>query len=431
MPKFRYSTDSGVTWTDVDDDLPYNIAVTAEQDVIVEPIGAAVSNLGTISGNFLSLTYEAADPADDVAAFTNIAGTFYWCITDSITPPTAAAIIAGTGFVEAGSQATVPGAFAFELPTLSGDPDLYLHAVVDGAEQTNISTVRAYIGSTSTFATLANITGSPVVTDYTDSDGSWRAYAWLSAGSFSFEVTNAGDVQYLMGAGGGGGGGGVGQGGGGGAGGILPIPAANVAGSTYAGTVALTTGVKNLTVGTGGLGGTSATPAAANGADTTAFGFTAVGGGRGGTRATTFVNAASGGSGGGQFSAPTQGGGTGTDGQGFAGGPPGASGVSVASGGGGATGIGQPGTQTGDDTTRIFGAGGPGRTSTITGAPVEYCKGGDGRASHIGHPAFNTGIQGIDGTLPGQGGIGALNNNTTLRGGNGSPGFVVIRVQTA
>lgn len=431
MAKFRYSTDSGSTWVVVDDDLPYNIPVTAEQDVIVEPIGAAVSNLGTIDGDFLSLTYEAADPADDVAAFTNIAGTFYWAVTTSITPPSAAAIIAGTGFVQAGSQATVPGAFAFELPTLSGAPDLFLHAVVDGAERTNIATVRAYIGSTSTFATLANFTGTPVITNYTDSDGSWRAYAWRSAGSFSFEVTGAGDVQYLMGAGGGGAGGGVGQGGGGGAGGILPIPAANVAGGTYAGTVALTTGIKNLTVGAGGLGGTSATPAASNGADTTAFGFTAIGGGRGGTRGSPFVDAVSGGSGGGQFSSPTQGGGAGTAGQGFAGAPPAGTAVSVASGGGGATGIGQPGTQTGDESTRTFGAGGPGRTSTITGTAVEYCKGGDGRASAVGQPAFNVGTQGADGTLPGQGGIGALNNNTTFRGGNGSPGFVVIRVKTA
>lgn len=44
MPKFRYSLDTGTTWTVVDAALPYSIPSTAGQSVLVEPIGSAVTN---------------------------------------------------------------------------------------------------------------------------------------------------------------------------------------------------------------------------------------------------------------------------------------------------------------------------------------------------------------------------------------------------
>lgn len=44
MPKFRYSLDTGTSWTVVDAALPFNIPSTPGQSVIVEPIGASVTD---------------------------------------------------------------------------------------------------------------------------------------------------------------------------------------------------------------------------------------------------------------------------------------------------------------------------------------------------------------------------------------------------
>jgi hypothetical protein len=44
MPKFRYSLNNGVSWVIVDSDLPYTITSSVTDDVMVEPIGAAVIN---------------------------------------------------------------------------------------------------------------------------------------------------------------------------------------------------------------------------------------------------------------------------------------------------------------------------------------------------------------------------------------------------
>lgn len=49
MPKFRYSLDTGTTWTVVDAALPYSIPSTAGQSVLVEPIGSAVTNAAVAS----------------------------------------------------------------------------------------------------------------------------------------------------------------------------------------------------------------------------------------------------------------------------------------------------------------------------------------------------------------------------------------------
>ena len=419
MPKFRYSLDSGTSWVVVDASLPYNIPSTAEQNVIVEPIGTAVSNLGTIDGDFLSLTYDAAEPAADVAAFTNIAGTFYWAVTASITPPSAAAIIAGTGFVDAGNAATVPGAFAFTLPTLSGAPDLFLHAVVNGTAQTNIATVRVYIGTESAYAVISGTTGSPTVHDYTDGDGTWRAYEFTANGSFT--VSTAGGLEYELVAGGGGGGGGSAYvaAGGGGAGGVL------------LGTTTLTPGVYSVVVGAGGAGGSTGNSGrSVNGADSTALGLTALGGGGGGVQTGVVNLGLAGGSGGGARGISSIGG-LGTSGQGYNGGGGQANG---GGGGGGAGGLG------GNGSTNVGGNGGVGIASVITGTSRNIAGGGaasggastgaPGTASFGGGAAastnVNTNTAGGAGTAAGAGGGAATG---TGAGGSGYRGHFILRVQ--
>ncbi len=420
MPKFRYSLDSGVNWVVVDAALPYNIPSTASQDVIVEPIGAAVSNLGTVNGNFLSLTYDAANPTADVAAFTNTAGTLYWCFTNSMTPPSGAAIIAGAGFISAGNVGTVPGGLAITLPSRTGANDIFMHAIVDGADDTNIATVRVYIGTSSAFAVISGTTGSPTITDYTDGDGTWRAYEFTGAGSFT--VGTGGGIEYELVAGGGGGGGGVGfvRHGGGGAGGVLR------------GTTTLSAGTYSVTVGSGGTGGSSGTPRGTSGGDSTAIGLTAVGGGAGATGTDGTRNALAGGSGGGGGGASPGGNNAGngaaaTSGQGFAGGD---GQPNQGGGGGGAGGAGGAGSTVG-------GNGGVGITSTINGTSRGIAGGGAGSSNTTSGTATqgggNAGAAGsnTNGSNATAAGAGGGAGNGTGTGGNGFRGHFVLRVKTA
>lgn len=418
MPKFRYSLNSGVNWVVVDAALPFNIPSTASQDVIVEPIGAAVSNLGTVNGNFLSLTYDAANPAASVDAFTNTAGTLYWCFTNSMTPPAGSAIIAGTGFINAGNVGTVPGGLAVTLPSRSGASDIFMHAIVDGVNDTNIATVRVYIGTASAYIAISGTTGSPTITDYTDGDGTWRAYEWTGAGSFT--VSAGGGLEYELVAGGGGGGGGINfrRAGGGGAGGVLR------------GTTTLSPGTYSITVGAGGAGGSTGNSGrSANGGDTTAIGLTAVGGGGGATDNTSSVPPLTGGSGGGGVAVDTNFA-TGTSGQGNRGG---GGRTNSGGGGGGAGGAG------GNAADNIGGNGGVGITSTINGTSRGIAGGGAGS----GHTGGSSGTAtqggggagapggnnaGSNGTTAGAGGGGG---NGTGTGGSGFRGHFILRVKTA
>lgn len=425
MPKFRYSLDSGTSWVVVDDDLPFNIPADAEDTVIVEPIGAAVSNVGTVNGNFLTLTYDAADEDADVAAFTNTAGTLYWCLTNSMTPPAGSAIIAGTGFIAAGNVGTVPGSLAITLPSRSGADDIFMHAIVDGAQDTNIATVRVYIGTASAFATISSTAGNPTIHNYTDAEGTWRAYEFTENGSFT--VGTGGGIGYEgLGGGGGGGGGGtsnfVNHGGGG-------------AGGYSQGTTTLAPGTYSVTIGQGGAGGSTALGGqAGNGGDTTAIGLTFVGGGSGGAQRSPVIAPRAGGSGGGGPGVNSDGG-AGTTGQGFSGGRGAASG-GAAGGGGGAGGAGANGV-----TNTSGGAGGVGVTSTITGTSRNIAGGGGGStangaagtASHGGGAGTTGGSSGAanpggNATGPGGGGGGAAGQST---GGNGFRGHFILRVKIA
>lgn len=73
MAKFRYSLNAGTSWTVVDAALPYSIPSTNSQDVLVEPIGAAVLNekppvVVTAPAAFAANQWTVADAATGGAA---------------------------------------------------------------------------------------------------------------------------------------------------------------------------------------------------------------------------------------------------------------------------------------------------------------------------------------------------------------------------
>jgi len=241
-------------------------------------------------------------------------------------------------------------------------------------------------------------------------------HSYTTVGSANFDLGQTRQVNYLVVGGGGGGGFGNSNegGGGGGAGGLLT----NVDGSSLA---VESDSRLTVTVGQGGLGGTSEEIAGLNGGPSSIDGtalqpaVVAAGGGGGGSCRTNGSAGASGGGGSGcNFSRP---GGGGIPGQGNVGGA--GTHVSAAQqgnggGGGGAGGAGQGGAARAAETT---GGAGAGRTVAITGVSNEYSRGGDGfRGKGNG-----TGAQGTDGR--GNGGGGSA-QQAGARGGNG---IVVIR----
>jgi hypothetical protein len=191
-------------------------------------------------------------------------------------------------------------------------------------------------------------------------------------GSIWVPITGATQGVYLVVAGGGAGGSGsFSAAGGGGAGGLLT-------GTFYAN---VSTSY-SIVVGSGGT--TTGSYDATSGANSSAFGVTAIGGGHGAYGPSFSVG--SGGSGGGGAADATVG--SGTTGQGFSGG---AGRVDPFRGGGG----GGAGESGGNGNS---GTGGVGVQSSITGTATYYAGGGGGGGCSAGG--------GQDGTLPGAGGLG-------------------------
>ena len=222
----------------------------------------------------------------------------------------------------------------------------------------------------------------------------WDGIAWIP-----FYNSPTYSATYLIAAGAGGGGASFssgGDGGGGGAGGYL-TGTTNLSQAT----------VYSFVVGSGGAGGVyngSVGQSGAAGNNSTAFGLTAIGGGRGGgvdvngTGGT--LNGGSGG-GGGTYGGGGTTGGSGTAGQGNNGG---GGGTSPPSGGGG--GAGSAGSS---------GSGGSGASNSITGSAVTYCAGG------------GTGGGTSGGANTGNGGFG----NTSGSGGAGGSGVVILSIPTS
>ncbi|MCX6224754.1 MAG: hypothetical protein NTV01_08400 [Bacteroidia bacterium] len=219
-------------------------------------------------------------------------------------------------------------------------------------------------------------------------------------------------VEYLV-IGGGGGGGGYGGGGGGGGGFITGIT--NVAGSVL------------VQVGGGGLGGYNAiSQNASSGKDSIFATTTSTGGGFGGYY--NSISPETGGSGGGGVGLSRAGAASSpvtSPVQGYKGGD------SLGEGAGGGGGAGQEGYPSDANPSYNAGAGGSGRSSSITGASTTYAGGGGGGG-------YSGGSNGAGGAGGGGAG-GALNHGTnglggggggsysTDGGGNGGAGVVIIR----
>ena len=274
---------------------------------------------------------------------------------------------------------------------------------IDAAASTNENlNLGAYSGA-STGATGGTIT----------THGSYTVHSITSTGSTDFIVTTSGSVDALMVAGGGAGGRDQGNdvgAGGGGAGGMLVKTSEALTAQTYA----IVVGAGAATTTSGYLG--------ANGSNTTAFGYTSVGGGGGGGASGGAAGSA-GGSGGGSRNGGTAGAGT-TD-QGNAGevggnDPNGGGGGAGEAGGTDGTGLGGDGAdndyQTGSNIAYSGGGGGGNKDGPL-------CLGGTGGGGTGG--ANIAGVAGTDGLGGGGGGAGGLYN-----GGAGGNGVVIIRYLT-
>jgi hypothetical protein len=264
-------------------------------------------------------------------------------------------------------------------------------------------------------------------TTYLSGGINYKSHTFTTVGTSQFVSQGAGDIDVLIVAGGGGGGSWVGAGGG--AGGVVVNSGIPITAGTY-----------QIVVGNGGAGGinpgsyTAPFPASTNGQNSTAFGRTAIGGGKGGSWSGD--DSTVGGSGGGSSNQNGQKGGSqpgsASGGFGNAGGSNagyGAGGPHSTSGGGGA---GAAGQNTVNDTQS--GAGGIGIINTFRlGTNVYYGGGGGGGMHGPGYSDSNAGLGTRNGSTGG-GGNGKHRNNSLIAdqagvantggggGGGGAPG---------
>jgi hypothetical protein len=266
-----------------------------------------------------------------------------------------------------------------------------------------------------------------------DKDGAYyEVHTFTADSTLTFNVESISNsnlkASVLVVAGGGGGGGGNWPSFGGGAGGVVEANNYSLTEQSY-----------DVVVGLGGAGGygtngtrgdgktTNDNEDGKNGGDSKfGNGITAYGGGGGAKRngdgkITQGFSGQAGGSSGGGTTSPAVKAGNGGTSYGNIGGIITESGDTSA-GGGGAGGSGNSGAVRGDNnTTRTQNFGGPGISSSITGAPVIYAAGGDATPYSGGNDTTHRGNDGAPNT--GNGGGGAWNNS----GGNGGSGVVIVR----
>ena len=295
---------------------------------------------------------------------------------------------------------------------------------------TTNSKLEAYIGSAwEALATDFEASGGTETTANI-SGINYKIHAFTSSGTFT--VTNgSAAIDVLIVAGGGGGGGSTA--GGGGAGGLI-----------YQTGVGVLSGNYTITIGAGGTGSQRSTLGAANntnGSNTTAFSYTAIGGGygySGYTSGSRLPNSGGSGGGGGAYSGnniTTSSGAAGTSGQGYAGGDGNDINNWGGAGGGGATAVGadQTGTRAGgagSDRSSIYGttygesgvfAGGGGGGAYNSGVT----QGGTGGGGNGGDGQTHTAVAGSANTGGGGGGGGYYQFGPG--GGAGGSGIVIIR----
>jgi hypothetical protein len=337
------------------------------------------------------------------------------------------------------STATPTGIDTFAIGALLRAGSAYKDGGFYGGIVVNRTLTTAEI--TNTEAYLATRSGAilpapPAATGGTetviDASGTYyRVHTFLTDGTL--EVTQDVDVEYLVVAGGGGGGDATQfkvAGGGGGAGGFLT------------GSTSISTGTYPITVGAGGISGTTTAGIGlpgGSGENSVFSDITAIGGGG---AAGASGSAASGGSGGGGGSPATTPA-SGTAGQGFGGGAGDEANTSARAGGGGggASEVGADGLS--HISIGYGGAGGDGLASAISGSSSNYAGGGGGGFGS-GRPAGSGGLggggnggNGVAGQAgqanTGGGGGGAGNSSSTFtpssKGGNGGSGIVIVRYE--
>ena len=185
-------------------------------------------------------------------------------------------------FVGAATSAFMKGDKGIGLPNLTTSARNAGVGTVTGTMILNTTTnsIQTWLGTA--WVEVSNAFSASGGTEVTS--GGYKYHKFLSSGTFTANAT--GTVEVLLVAGGGSGG--PGTAGGGGAGGVL-YQSVSVTPQDY-----------TITIGGGGAGNTTGTINYNSGSNTTAFGLTAVGGGRGaGTQNGGAYPAASGGSGGG------------------------------------------------------------------------------------------------------------------------------------
>lgn len=280
--------------------------------------------------------------------------------------------------------------------------------------------------------------GEFLTSTYSSGGYTYRYVVWRppSNTTSNSTYTNAIQINYTSGIApfnqidfliiGGGGGGGAGwQGGGGGAGGLISSTTSlggSGGGGAAVGPYLASVGNFSIVVGGGGAGGNYSTSgsntAPVNGGNSTLFGYTANGGGRGageqnlGTPSLSYSSTSGGSGGAGSHGGSTTGSpSNGVPTQGNSGGngiSSGSPAVYNGGGGGGAGSIGGSSTLTPD----VAGSGGSGLSNSITGSSVTYAGGGGG--------ASRTGAAGVGGTGGGgNGGANASGSSGTVGTGGG------------
>jgi len=295
---------------------------------------------------------------------------------------------------------------------------------------TSNSKVEAYIGSAwESLATGFEASGGTETTA-TISGVNYKIHAFTSSGTFTV-TTGSAAIDVLIVSGGGGGGGSTA--GGGGAGGLIYQTGVGVLAGNY-----------TITIGAGGAGSRRSDQGAANntnGTNTTAFSYTAIGGGygySGYSSGSRLPSSGGSGGGGGAYSGndiATSSGAAGTSGQGYAGGAGNDSTNWGGGGGGGATAVGvdQTGTRAGgagSNKSSVFG--------TTYGESGVFAGGGGGGAYNNGVTQGGTGGGGNGGdgqnhaataatANTGGGGGGGGFYQYGPGGGAGGSGIVIIR----
>jgi hypothetical protein len=231
-------------------------------------------------------------------------------------------------------------------------PYVYPTSVLDYLSTTT-KTNMLYSGATYTANSGTTAAFSSTGGDFTVSNGGYTYVVCKTGQNITF--TGSGSVDYVII--GGGGSGGNSHGGGGGSGGIV------------SGTTSVTSGSYAIVV---GQGGTTSSLNSINGGNSSAFGFTALGGGHGGGDLTGAPTSGGSGGGGGGYNGSNYGstvvpGNATGSGLGFAGGY-GIINVGIAGGGGGGGGCGAVGTNapSGGNTNSLGGGGGSGTTAFST-----------------------------------------------------------------